>query len=216
MIPDASAGVPVGFLAIAALLLALLGAAAVVAGIVALFRARPLRFGLRTLLGAILILLGAVFGAIASGVHGYRALTQEELAATIVVQPTQTQRFQAIFEYPDGRRASYELSGDEIYVDAHILKWKPIGNLLGLRTLWTLDRVAGRHRSIEQERSGPRTVYELHPDRVVDLFDLRRRYRSLAPLYDAEYGSASFVPANEPARFELRVGPSGLLIRRVG
>jgi len=35
-----------------------------------------------------------------------------------------------------------------------------------------------------------------------------------APLLDAEYGSASFVPAGE-RRIEVRVSTSGLLIREV-
>jgi hypothetical protein len=35
----------------------------------------------------------------------------------------------------------------------------------------------------------------------------------LAPLLDAEYGSASFVPANGGKTYEVRVSTTGLLIR---
>jgi len=35
----------------------------------------------------------------------------------------------------------------------------------------------------------------------------------LAPLVDAEYGSATFVAAGRPAQFEVRVSTTGLLIR---
>jgi len=35
----------------------------------------------------------------------------------------------------------------------------------------------------------------------------------LAPLLDAEYGSASFVPANGGKVYEVRVTTSGLIIR---
>ena len=48
----------------------------------------------------------------------------------------------------------------------------------------------------------------------MDLFSLRRRYTFLAPLLDAEYGSAAFVPVAEPAELELRVSATGLLIRQ--
>ena len=41
-----------------------------------------------------------------------------------------------------------------------------------------------------------RTVHSLAPDTPIDLFDLRRRYAFLAPLLDAEYGSATFVAVN--------------------
>jgi hypothetical protein len=213
MSADLPAGVPVGYLSIGALVLALLGVLLVVAGLVALFRARPMRFALRTLSGALLLALGALAGSIAVGVQGYHALTAEELAAHIEVRPTGPQRFEATLRLSDGRIVTRELAGDEIYVDAHILKWKPVANVMGLHTLWSLDRVAGRYRSIEQERAGPRTLYPLAPDRMVDLFELRRRYGALAPLYDAEHGSASFLPVTGPAELELKVTTSGLLLR---
>jgi hypothetical protein len=44
---------------------------------------------------------------------------------------------------------------------------------------------------------------------------LRRRYILLAPLLDAEYGSASYVVVSRPAEIELRVSTTGLLMREV-
>ena len=119
-------------------------------------------------------------------------------------------------KFPDGREAGFVIAGDELYVDAHILKWKPLANVLGLHTAYELDRIAGRYRSVEQERNALRTVYPLSAPRVVDLFELRQRYAWLAPLLDAEYGSASFVPVTKPAELEVRVSTTGLLIREAG
>jgi hypothetical protein len=144
---------------------------------------------------------------------GYRALTREEVAARIIVRPVGPRRFAATFLVPDRPDATYELAGDEIYVDAHILKWKPMANVLGLHTAYELDRVAGRFNDIARERSEDRTVYSLVQDKPVDLFGLRRRYAFLAPLLDAEYGSGTFVPVTRPAQFEVRVSTTGLLIR---
>jgi hypothetical protein len=56
-------------------------------------------------------------------------------------------------------------------------------------------------------------VHSLAPDTLVDLFDLRRRYAFLAPFYDADYGSATFVAVSRPAELEVRVSTTGLLIR---
>lgn len=176
---------------------------------------RLLKFAGRTLLGLLLLALGGLFGTIALGVQGYRALTHEEVAARITVRPSGAQRFAATFHYPDGRDSTFELAGDEIYVDAHILKWKPIANLIGLHTAYELDRVAGRYHAINEERAGARIVHSLGRDRPVDLYGLRRRHEFLAPLLDAEYGSATFVPVTRPAEFELRVSTTGLLIREV-
>lgn len=197
----------------AATALGALGAILILAGIAALLRIRPLQFALRTLTGLLLLSLGGLAGTLAVGIQGYRSLTREEVAAHLWVRPVGPQRFAATFRFADGREATFELAGDEIYVDAHILKWQPIVNVLGLHTSYELDRVAGRYHAIEQERSAVRTVYSLSRDKPVDLFGLRRRYAFLALLLDAEYGSATFVPVTRLAELELRVSATGLLIR---
>ena len=198
---------------LAAIALGALGAILVVAGIVALVRARPLRFALRTLSGLLLLSLGALAATIAIGTQGYRALTREDLAARLTVRPAGAQRFAVTVRFPDGRQVAFDLAGDEIYVDAHILKWKPLANVLGLHTTYELDRVAGRYQGIEQERSAVRTVYSLSQTKPVDLFRLRQRYAFLGTLLDAEYGSATFVSVTRPAELELRVSTTGLLMR---
>jgi hypothetical protein len=200
-------------LMMAAIALGVFGAFLVVAGLFALLSVRPLRFALRTLVGLLLLLLGAVFGTLAVGVQGYRALTREEVAARLSVRPTSPQRFEATFRFPSGREQTFSIAGDEIYVDAHILKWKPVANLLGLHTSYELGRIAGRYRDIAQERSAVRTVYSLGPERTVDLFEMRQRYVFLEPLLDADYGSATFVPVTRPAELDLRVSTTGLLMR---
>jgi hypothetical protein len=184
-------------------------------GFVALFRREPMGFTVRMLIGLAVGALGLSAAMIALGVQGYSALTRETLAATIAVAPSGPQRFDARVKFPDGREAAYVIAGDELYVDAHILKWKPIANVLGLHTAYELDRIAGRYRSADQEQKGIRTVYPLSAPQLVDLFALRSRYAWLAPFVDAEYGSASFVPVTKPAELEVKVSTSGLVIREV-
>lgn len=204
-------------LAVAAVVLAVPGAVLMLAGLVALRRRRPFRFVLRTLLGLLLLVTGALLGAISSGLNGYRALTREEVAARVTVQPlNEPQRFSATFHITGRPEAiHYELAGDALYVDAHVLKWKPAANMIGLHTAYELDRVAGRYDDIERERAAVRTVYSLAPERRIDLFGLRQRYTFLSPLLDAEYGSGTFVRVTEPAELEVRVSTTGLLIRPV-
>lgn len=198
---------------LAAATLGAIGAVLVLLGIAALLRLKPLRFAIRTLLGLLLLALGALSGTIAVGIQGYRALTREDVAARILVAPAGPQRFTAKFRFADGREATYELAGDEIYVDAHILKWHPRANVVGLHTAYELDRVAGRYHSVKDERAAARTVHPLGRERPVDLYALRRRYPFLAPLLDAEYGSATFIPVTRPAELELRISTTGLLMR---
>jgi hypothetical protein len=198
---------------LAAFALAILATLLLLLALNALIRLRFLSFGLRTLTGLLLLTLGGLVGALAVGVHGYRALTHEEVAARITVAPTGKQRFNATIRYPDGRVGTYAIAGDEIYVDAHILKWKPYANWIGLHTGYELDRVAGRYHGVKDEQTAERTVHALSRERMIDLYSLRRRYAFLAPLVDAEYGSATFVPVTKPAELELRVSTSGLLLR---
>jgi hypothetical protein len=173
-------------------------------------------------LSALLALLAAVTAGLIStlavtvlvGTRGYSALTREETAAWIRTVPDGEQRFVAHFRLPDGRLEAFEIAGDELYVDAHILKWKSVANLLGLHTAYELDRVAGRYSTLDDERHSDRTVYSLAPTRSIDLFYLRRASEVLAPLVDAEYGSASFIAARDTALWEVRVSTSGLLLRQ--
>ena len=167
------------------------------------------------LVGLLFWTFSALLATVAVSIHGYRALTQEEIAATVRIVPIGSQRFSASMTYPDGREEIFGLRGDAIYVDAHILKWQPWVNLLGLHTLYELDRVAGRYNGLTDERDRPRTVFSLSQPKPFDLFDIVRRFGRLSTLVDAEYGSATFVGARRLAAYEVLVSTSGLLARPV-
>ena len=183
-------------------------------------RAR-LRATIGTLAGALCLTIGLLCGAMMVGIRGYRALTQEVVAATIVTEPVAPQRFRATVTLPDGSLHMYDLAGDEIYVDAHILKWRPLANVLGLHTAYELDRIAGRYHNVTHEQTRERTIYSLATDKPFNTFDLARRYWVLRPFVDAQYGSATFINATVGSRsqdvrsmtYEVRVSTSGLLVR---
>jgi hypothetical protein len=201
---------PVTIFAILAAALSLLS---FIAAILALRERRFLGGIIGLLLGLLFLSLGALFGTITMGIQGYRALVREEVAAVVKIQPMGPQEFNAVFRLADAGEVSFLIAGDEIYVDAHILKWKPILNFLGLHTAYELDRVAGRYTRLEDEQSKPRTVFPLSQDKPVDMFHLRQKYALLKPLLDAQYGSGTFVPADKTGELEIRVSTSGLLIR---
>ena len=184
-------------------------------GFVALLRARVGSFTIQTLLGLLLLAIGSLAGMIAFGIQGYQTLTREEVVAHVSVSPVAPQRFAASFRFPDGRVANFMIAGDEIYVDAHILKWQPLANLFGLHTAYELDRVGGRYRNIEQEREAERTIHSLSQDKPVNLFALRQRHTFFAILLDAKYGSATFVPVTQSAELELKISTTGLIMRDV-
>lgn len=166
--------------------------------------------------GALFLSTAALAATIGISTQGYRALTREEVAATITTVPTGPDAFQAFVEFPDGRDTTLHVLGDQLMVDAHILKWRPMANVLGVHTWYELDRLSGRYVDIDDERVRPRTVYSLKTDKPRDLFRLARRWSLLALLVDTEYGSATYVEVTRPARFEIRVSTTGLLVRDVG
>ena len=186
-----------------------------IATIGSLRRKKLLSSALRILLSALFLSLATLFGTITVATVGYRALTYEEMAATVRIEPLGAKLFIAHFIFPDGRQASYKLAGDELYVDAHILKWKPFVNILGLHTAYELDRATGRYIDVKDELVSPRTVFLLSQDKLLNIFNLRQRYFFLGRLLDAEYGSATFINSDKPASFEIRVSTTGLLIRDI-
>ena len=198
-----------------AVIAAALCVAALVGSAGALRRLRIARGALGLLAGLLLAAIGSLAATVSAGLSGYRALAREEVAAIVSIAPLGDQRFEARIVDPSGGQRRFELAGDQIQVDARILKWHPFVSQLGLHTAYQLDRVSGRYTRIDDEQSRPRTVFSLAEDRAVDLFDWSRRLGWVRPLLDAEYGSATFTGALEARSYEVRVSISGLLIRPV-
>ena len=169
------------------------------------------------LVAILFLLTGVLLGVISVATQGYWALTREELAATVEVRPTGARRFEAVVTHPDGRRDTFDLAGDQVYLDAHILKWKPVANLLGLHTAYELDRIGGRYDDIASELVRDKTVHSLKRDKPLDMFEMARGATLLAPLFepllDAEYGSGTFQRVGRPAAYDVMVSTTGLLIR---
>lgn len=167
-----------------------------------------LLLSLVTVLSALLVLL------ISAGTRGYKALVREDLAATVYITPLGNQQFQARIVRPNADDTTLAVAGDELYIDARILKWKPLVNILGLHTAFCLDRVSGRYIDLRDERTKVRTVYALDGGpRPWDLFLLRTRYGFLSPVLDAQYGSAAFTPFRDLHVVRIMVTTSGLVAR---
>lgn len=199
------AWLPIGF--------AVLALAFLLFAVDAFRRRRGVSGSFQLLVGVLCLALAAVGGLVAVGTAGYQALTRETVAATATVTPQGDGTHLVALRFPDGSSETFMIRGDELYVDAQILKWHPAANVVGLHTGYALDRLAGRYRELGDERAQPRTVYTLHDEGWIDLFDIVRRYPFLAPWVDATYGSGTFAPIGEGGTFEIRVSTSGLLVR---
>ncbi len=167
---------------------------------------------------AALVLMGAavLLGWLASNALLYQRLTHETPIATIRFQQSAQQRFDVLLQPVDAPLQRHELYGDEWQLDARILKWHGIANLLGLDAQYRLHRLSGRYSDIENERTFPRSVHAISEAPQPDLWRLVRDYpRLLGWFADAAYGSAVFLPMRDGAEYTISLSQSGLVARPV-
>ena len=179
-----------------------------------LYRARFIAATGSALMGLLLLSLAGLLFVISLNLHTYARLTHEEPVAQIVFEARGPQQYRAtLAEVPSGEMQLFMLSGDEWQLDARVLKWQGWANLLGLDAQYRLERIGGRYRDIEQERNDQRTVYALSENPGLDLWLLSTQYPRWLPFVDAVYGSATYMPMADGARYEISITQSGLITR---
>jgi hypothetical protein len=195
------------------IVLALAGILFLVAAFRRLRRRRILGGAMHGATALVLILLSVCALLIADNLRSYQRLTFEQPAGELQLSRVGEREFNAVLTYPSGERANFALRGDEWQVEARVLKWHALANLVGFDTAYRLERISGRYVRIEDERSQARTVYSLNPPQRIDPWDLVHRYHSWVPWVDALYGSATFLPMADGALYEIKVTQSGLIGR---
>jgi len=175
-------------------------------------RGEPLAAVLRLLLGGVFALAALAMLAVGAGLRTYQRLDYEAPAATLAFRKVSERYWAVDLETPDGAFRALDLRGDEWQLDARVIKWHGFAVVLGLDTMYRLERLSGRYRDLEAERNAARTVHALGGEAAgLDLWMLAQQGR--LPLVDAGYGSSVYLPAAEGARFEVKVSASGLVAR---
>jgi hypothetical protein len=165
------------------------------------------------LFALLLLILPACIGLVAGNMVTYTRLTHEQRALKAEFTKTGEHQFDAVLTYPEGEVQRVTLRGDEWQVDARIVKWKPLANIIGFDAAYRLERISGRYSEIADERTAPHTVYPLSQPTRLDVWALVRRISSWVPWIDALYGSAVYVPLADKASFAVMVTQSGLIVR---
>lgn len=165
---------------------------------------------------SLVCLLAAVAVALAGlNLLTYERLTHEQPVVKISFAQAAPQQYNVTLVDPSGQIRGYTLSGDEWQIDARVLKWRGLANLLGFDTAFRLERVSGRYSDLDRERTAPHTVYALHAPERIDVWSLLRTWHNYIPWVDALYGSAIYLPMADGAAYEVSVSPTGLLARPV-
>ncbi len=197
-------------------LIAIFGLIGLLLLIVALRRFRVMNIGsgvFSGILAMVFLALAAAVFALVLDLRTYQRLTNESPVGELDLSRVAPHQYDAVLTYPNGTVAVFFLRGDEWQVDARILKWQGSVNLLGFDAALRLDRISGRYTNIEDERGQPRTVYQLRPPEIIDLWDLARRYHRWLPWVDALYGSATFLPMADKGSYEINASQTGLIAR---
>ena len=194
--------------------LAILGLLLGVIGVRSLWRLRFWSAG-TSLLFSLLLLAAAGFAfVVATNLHTYARLTYEQPVADILFKSLGPQRYQAtLLRNPSGEMQVFVLNGDEWQLDARVLKWRGWATVLGLDAQFRLERLSGRYRDIEQERLQTRSVYALSDNPGIDLWTWAVDHPGKLPFVDAVYGSATYLPMAEGARYRVSLSQTGLLAR---
>ena len=146
---------------------------------------------------------------------GYERLTAEQFVGEIQFDQSGPDEYTARLMLEGRLDRLLHLRGDEWQLDARIVTWKPPATILGLEPVYQLERLSGRYSSVERERTEQRTVHALAEERPLDLWSVARRFPRFAPGVDAFYGTATYLPMADGARFRVTLSRDALVARPV-
>jgi hypothetical protein len=161
---------------------------------------------------------GAVGGAsilLAFSYYGYGRLIDEHMVGRIEFSQSAPGEYLARLMIDGEPDRLLPLRGDEWQMDARVINWKPPATLLGLDPIYQLERLSGRYTNVDDEMSEQRTVHALSEDLALDVWRVARRFPMLMPGVDAYYGTATYVPMADGARFEVTLTRTALISRPV-
>lgn len=159
--------------------------------------------------------LGGASILLAFSYYGYGRLVDEQVVSKIEFSQSAPGEFTARLMIDGESDRLLKLRGDEWQIDARIVLWKPPVTLLGLDPIYQLDRLSGRYSDIDDEMLEQRTVYALTEELTLDVWRVARQFPRLLPGVDAYYGTATYVPMADGARFEITLSRDALIARPV-
>jgi len=176
-------------------------------------RGRILRAGGSGISFAVCAVLATAAILLTVSYYGYNRLTAEQAVSRIEFVQTGRNEYQARLMVEGEPDRLFALRGDEWQMDARLVTWKPPATILGLDPIYRLERLSGRFTDIGREQNEIRTVHQLSPPQLIDVWYVARRFPALAPGIDAYYGSATYVPMADGARFEVSLSRNALIAR---
>ena len=160
------------------------------------------------------ILIFALFlFSVTLNLYTYNRLTAEQDVAMLEIEQIGLHQYKVMLLETNGNHSEYEMYGDEWQLDARIIKWSGLANMLGLNTIFRLERLSGRYNDVQRERSGPKSIYSLSEESGMDIWSLTKQNETWLPWIDTIYGNATYVPMADGAKYSVSLSMSGLIAR---
>lgn len=170
---------------------------------------------------------GAALAAVAVAAGGwlwarsFRAFTEQRLVAVVRCERPAAgspHSFLLKVRWVEGEGAgdwqSFPMQGDQWMIGGDLLKWHPLLSRLGLKNRHKLTRLNSRYWDAPDERSRPRSVYELNGG-TDPLWRWLYQAGEWIPGVETVYGNAAYTPAIAGATWGVYVGLTGYLIKRL-
>ncbi|HET6655209.1 MAG TPA: cation/multidrug efflux pump [Gammaproteobacteria bacterium] len=202
-----------GWLYLAVIVIAAFALMVLLSGLMRFRRRQLVRGSVQTLSGCCVGLIAAVVLLIGLNLLTWQRFTHEQPVARIGFQRVAPQHFAVDLRFPDGRERHFTLRGDQWQLDARVLKWTSVATLLGFDPLYRIERINGRYDSLRQARTAVPSVVGLSESKGLSLWDLAHHEAGWLPFVDASYGSATYLPMTDGARYFVTISNTGLLAR---
>ena len=174
---------------------------------------RLLRAGGSVLSSAVSAVIATAAVTLTFSYLSYSRLTAEQIVSSIEFRRVSGEEYQARLMIPGEKDRFLNLRGDEWQMDARLVNWTPPATILGLDPIYRLERLSGRYSEIDREINEARTVHALSPSQPIDVWQVAQRFPILLPGVDAYYGTATYLPMVDGARFEVSLSRDALIAR---
>ncbi len=155
--------------------------------------------------------LGVVLAISAWELWQFRPIQTDLPVAVVEFRQLSEQQYEALLTVSgEEQERQILIHGDLWELDVQILRWRGLGEALGLETGYRLNRFGGRYLALEQQRVAVALTSRLHPTPAWrDLWLWADRQRDPG-LLEADAFVLRFMPVADRARFAIDIAPTGL------
>lgn len=142
----------------------------------------------------------------------YNRLNQELPVAELYFQKLAKQRFLVFIATGNlCHFKKYVVAGDQWQLDARFLKWNSWFEMLGIPSLYSMQRLSGRYRTTLEEMKLPRTSYDIAAQSYFDWFAAGQESETF--WMGIRYGASVYMDLDESKTYRVYKTEDGLIAK---